>query len=85
MVIQPILEKTPYEFIEGRKPNISIFLLHMLYFKDWQKKKLGKIDAKDIKGIFLGYSSSSKGYKMFNLQTNIVEESAYVALGDAKS
>lgn len=43
------------------------------------KEKLGKFDAKYGEGIFLGYSSSSKAYKVFNNRMYVDEESVHVA------
>lgn len=32
VIITPILEKTPYELLKGRKPNISYFWLQNVLF-----------------------------------------------------
>ena len=37
---------------------------------------LGKFDPRSDEAIFLGYSSHSKAYKVFNKRTLCVEESA---------
>ena len=68
--IRKILNKTPYEFWKGRKPNISYFHVfgctcYILNNKDI----LGKFDSKSDKGIFLGYSTSSKAYRVYNIRT----------------
>ena len=42
------------------------------------KDNLGKFDAKSDEGIFLGYSTQSKAYKVLNKRTNRVEESMHV-------
>ena len=39
---------------------------------------MGKFDAKSDEGIFLGYSTQSKSYKVLNKRTNRVEESMHV-------
>ena len=41
------------------------------------KDNLGKFDAKTDIGVFLGYSNSSKAYRIFNKKTLIVEESMH--------
>jgi len=46
------------------------------------KDKLGKFDAKTDDGIFLGYSSNNKAYKLFNKQTLTIEESIHVAFDE---
>ncbi|XP_070017750.1 uncharacterized protein [Nicotiana sylvestris] len=40
--------------------------------------QLGKFDAKSDKGVFLGYSSQSKAYKIYNKRTQCIEESVHV-------
>jgi len=68
---------------KGRKPNIS-------YFKPFgcecyilkTKEQIGKFDSKADKGIFLGYSNTSRGYKVYNSQTLVVEESIHVRFND---
>ena len=73
------MNKTPYELWKDRKPNISYFHIfgcycYILNIKD----NLGKFDAKSDKGIFLGYSLTSKAYRVFNLCSNNMEESMHV-------
>ena len=47
------------------------------------KDNLGKFDAKSNVGIFLGYSSSSKVYRVFNKKTMVVEESVHIAFDES--
>ena len=42
------------------------------------KDNLGKFDVKSNVGIFLGYSTSSKTFNVFNKRTMVVEESIHV-------
>ena len=42
------------------------------------KDHLGKFDAKSEEGVFLGYSTHSKAYRIFNKRTLVVEESVHV-------
>ncbi|GAU44135.1 hypothetical protein TSUD_99230 [Trifolium subterraneum] len=49
----------------------------------WHKRaghvnNLGKFDSKSDKGIFLGYSLTSKAYRIYNLKTQALEESMHV-------
>jgi len=41
------------------------------------KDNLRKFDAKSDEGIFIGYSSQSKAYRVFNKRTLVVEESIH--------
>ena len=66
--IRSILKETPYELWKGRFPNISYFhTFGCKYFvHNNEKQALEMFDAKFDKGIFLGYSSISKAYRVFN-------------------
>lgn len=48
------------------------------------KDKLDKFDAKDDEGIFLGYSSFSNSYKVFNNKTYVVEEYVHVTFDETR-
>lgn len=82
--IRPILKKTPYELYKGRKPNISH--LHAFGCKCFvlnnDKDNLGKLDEKSDEGIFLGYSLSSKAYRIYNKRTLVIEESMHVSFDE---
>ena len=47
------------------------------------RENLGKFDAKSDDGIFLGYSTTSRAYRVFNKRTKIVMESINVKIDDA--
>ena len=47
------------------------------------RENLGKFDAKSDEGIFLGYSTTSQAYKVFNKRTKMVMESINVEIDDA--
>jgi len=76
-MIRPTLNKTPYELFKGRKPNI----MHLrvfgceCYVQNNGKDALGKFHPRTDEAIFLGYSSHSKAYKVFNKRTLCVEKS----------
>ena len=46
----------------------------MLHLRD--RENLEKFDAKSDKGYFLGYSSTSRAYRVYNLRTKTVMESS---------
>ena len=84
VLIRSYLDKTPYELWKNKKPNISYFKVFgskcsILNTKD----NLGKFDAKSNVGIFLGYSSSSKAYRVFNKKTMVVKESVHVVFDES--
>src|ERR1044072_1667541 len=81
--VRPILNKTLYELWKNKKPNISYFnpfgcICYVLNTKD----HLGKFDSKAQKCILLRYSERSKGYRIYNKETLIVEESIHVRFDD---
>ena len=86
-MIRPILNKNPYELFKGRKPNI----MHLRVFgckcfvHNNGKNALGKFDPRSDEAIFLGYSSQSKAYKVFNKRTLCVEESVHVLFDESNS
>ena len=47
------------------------------------RENLGKFDAKSDEGIFLGYSTTSRAYRVFNKRTKTVMESINVKIDDA--
>ncbi|GJR73853.1 putative ribonuclease H-like domain-containing protein [Tanacetum coccineum] len=78
LVIKPH-NKTPYELFLGRKPALSfmrpfgcpVTILNTI-------DHLGKFDGKADEGFFVGYSTNSKAYRVFNSRTRIVEENLHV-------
>ena len=74
------LKRTPYELWKGRLPNISYFHAFgcKCFVHNNGKETLEKFDAKFDEGIFLGYSSISKAYRVFNKRLEKVEESIHV-------
>ena len=84
VLIRSSLDKTSYELWKNKKPNISYFkVFGSKCFILNTKDNLGKFDAKSNVGIFLGYSSSSKAYRVFNKKTMVVEESAHVVFDES--
>ncbi|KAL5563974.1 hypothetical protein UlMin_033721 [Ulmus minor] len=82
--IRPILKKTPYELWKGKKPNISYFkVFGCKCFILNQKDDLGKFDSKSDVGIFLGYSTSNKAFRVYNRRTLVVEESMHVIFDES--
>jgi hypothetical protein len=68
-------EKTPYELLNDRKPNIAYF--RVFGYKCYILKKgtkLSKFERKYDDGFLLGYSTTSKAYRVWNLASGILEE-----------
>ena len=72
-------KKTPYELWNGRKPNVKYFRIFgstCFILKD--RENVGKFDSRNDEGIFLGYSSTSKAYRIYNKRTMKVMETVNV-------
>lgn len=85
VLIRPILKKTPYELYKGRKPNISHLRVFgcKCFILNNGKENLGKFDAKADEGIFVGYSSFSKAFRVYNKRTITIEESIHIAFDES--
>ena len=66
-----VAEKTPYEIFYGKKPSISYFRVFgctaHVHVPD---QKISKMDSKSKKMIFIGYSSTSKAYRLWDSSKN---------------
>ena len=64
--VRPLLMKTPFELYMDRKPNISYFrAFGSKCFVLDQTQWINKFDPKSIKGYFVGYSMTSKAYRIY--------------------
>nr|GEU33939.1 putative ribonuclease H-like domain-containing protein [Tanacetum cinerariifolium] len=78
--------KTPYELFNGRTPAIGFlkpFCCHVMILNTLDN--LGKFEAKGDEGYFIGYSMSSKAFRVFNKRTRRVEEDLHVEFLENKS
>ena len=80
---RPDSKKTPYELWRGKKPVVKYFRIFgsdCYILRD--RENLEKFDAKSDKGYFLGYSFTSRAYRVYNLRTKTVMESSNVVIND---
>ncbi|GJT29007.1 putative ribonuclease H-like domain-containing protein [Tanacetum coccineum] len=78
LVVKP-RNKTPYELFRGIKPALWFmrpFGCHVSILNTIDH--LGKFDGKSDDGFFVGYSLSSKAFRVYNIRTRKVEESLHV-------
>ncbi|GJZ65978.1 retrovirus-related pol polyprotein from transposon TNT 1-94 [Tanacetum coccineum] len=62
-IIHRRFDKTPYELINGRRPNISfLHVLGALCYPKNDREDIGKLGAKGDIGFFIGYSANSFMY-----------------------
>ncbi|KAH9733812.1 Integrase catalytic domain-containing protein [Citrus sinensis] len=84
VLIRPHLNKTSYELWKDKKPNIGYFkVFGCKRFILNTKDNLGKFDPKSDVSIFLGYSNSSKAYRVYNKRTLVVRESMHVTFNES--
>nr|KAJ0192955.1 hypothetical protein LSAT_V11C800440770 [Lactuca sativa] len=78
-LIHRIHKKTPYEMLKDRKPDVSFFHVFgcICYILN-QCDPRSKFEPKADKGIFVGYSSISKAFRVFHVNRQCVEESIHV-------
>jgi transposase InsO family protein len=76
-------DKTPYELWKGRPANVKHFRVFgsKCYIKR-ENGKMRKFDSRVDKGILVGYSSTRKAYKCYNLRLNKVVESINVTIDE---
>ncbi|GJR06338.1 retrovirus-related pol polyprotein from transposon TNT 1-94 [Tanacetum coccineum] len=75
--------KTPYELIRGRKPNIQYFhVFGYLCYLTNDPNDLGKMKPKADIGIFIGYSESSRGFRIYNRRTKKIMETIHVKFNE---
>ena len=78
------MKKTAYEIWNGKKPKVKyyqVFKSKCYILND--QENLEKFDAKSDEGIFLGYSTTSRAYKVFNKRIKTMMESINVVIDDA--
>nr|GEY73609.1 hypothetical protein [Tanacetum cinerariifolium] len=78
-IIHKRFDKTPYELMNKRKPNIKFFRVfgcRCYLLNDY--KEVGKLKAKEDIGVFVGYSKESGAFKINNKQTRKIHESVNV-------
>ena len=71
-MVRPILKRTPYELLKGKKPNVSYFKPFRVkcFIHNNNKENLDKFDVKSELGYFLRYSKNSKSYRVFHDKNN---------------
>ncbi|MCO5585986.1 hypothetical protein L7F22_039923 [Adiantum nelumboides] len=74
---------TPYEAWYDIKPSVNYLCVFGCLVYDHIPQQLrGKLDDKAIKCTFVGYSSGSKGYRLYNPATNKIFESRDVIFAE---
>ncbi|GJV24443.1 integrase, catalytic region, zinc finger, CCHC-type containing protein [Tanacetum coccineum] len=71
--------KTPYKLLRGRKPNVEYFhVFGSLCYPTNDHDDLGKMKPKADIGVFIGYSKTSRGFRIYNHRTKRIMETINV-------
>nr|GFB53008.1 retrovirus-related Pol polyprotein from transposon TNT 1-94 [Tanacetum cinerariifolium] len=84
LVVKPHF-KTAYELFKGRSHALSFmkpFGCHVIILNTLEQ--LGKFDGKSDEGIFVGYSTTSKAFRVYNIRTRKVEENMHITFLENK-
>ncbi|GKE08754.1 retrovirus-related pol polyprotein from transposon TNT 1-94, partial [Tanacetum coccineum] len=78
-IIHTQYNKTPYELIKGRKPNVQYFhVFESLCNPTNDRDDLGKMKPKADIRIFIGYSKSSRGFRIYHRRIRKIMEIIHV-------
>nr|GEU98244.1 retrovirus-related Pol polyprotein from transposon TNT 1-94 [Tanacetum cinerariifolium] len=82
-IIHRRFNKTPYELINGRKPDISfLHVFGALCYPKNDREDIGKLGAKGDIGFFIGYSADSCAYRINNRRTKKIMETMNVSFDE---
>nr|GFC24751.1 hypothetical protein [Tanacetum cinerariifolium] len=79
LIIHKRFDKTPYELMNKRKPNIKffrVFRYRCYLLNDYED--VGKLKAKGDIGVFVGYLKESAAFRIYNKRTRKIHESVNV-------
>ncbi|KAJ9536171.1 hypothetical protein OSB04_un000651 [Centaurea solstitialis] len=85
-IITKRFKKTPYHIINCRVPNVKFF--HVFGCRCYilnNRDNLGKFEKKADERYFLGYSLTSKTFRVYNKRTQMVMETVYVTFDETVS
>ncbi|GJU37949.1 retrovirus-related pol polyprotein from transposon TNT 1-94 [Tanacetum coccineum] len=78
-LVIPRHEKTPFHIINGRKPSVKFFhIFGSLCYIVRDGENLDKMKEKGDACIFVGYSTQSRAYRVYNKRTKVIVETIHV-------
>nr|GEY38406.1 hypothetical protein [Tanacetum cinerariifolium] len=79
-IIHSRFNKTPYELINGKKPDISfLYVFGALCYPKNDREDIRKLGAKGDIGFFIGYSVDLCAYRVYNQRTKKIMETMNVS------
>jgi hypothetical protein len=83
LYLHRILQKTSYELLTGKKPNVSYFrVFGSKCFILVKRGRKSKFAPKAVEGFVLGYDSNTRAYRVFNKSTGLVEVSCDIVFDE---
>ncbi|GKF26817.1 retrovirus-related pol polyprotein from transposon TNT 1-94 [Tanacetum coccineum] len=84
-IIIPTHEKMEYHIINDRKPSINhLHIFGCTCYLTRDGEKLDKMKEKGDPCILVGYSTQSKGYRVYNKRTRLIVESIHLRFDEIK-
>ncbi|GKD04719.1 retrovirus-related pol polyprotein from transposon TNT 1-94 [Tanacetum coccineum] len=78
-LVIPRHEKTPYHIMNCRKPSVKFFhILGSLCYIVRDGENLDKMKEKGDACIFIGYSTQSRAYQVYNKRTRVIVKNIHV-------
>nr|GFD24396.1 retrovirus-related Pol polyprotein from transposon TNT 1-94 [Tanacetum cinerariifolium] len=78
-LVIPRHEKTPYHIINEQKPSVKFFhIFGSVCYIVRDGENLDKMKEKGDECIFVGYSTQTRAYRVFNKRTRVIMESIHV-------
>ncbi|GJW31118.1 retrovirus-related pol polyprotein from transposon TNT 1-94 [Tanacetum coccineum] len=85
-IIIPTHEKTAYHIINDRKPSIKhLHIFGCTCYLTRDGENLDKMKEKGDPCILVGYSTQSKGYRVYNKRTRLIVESIHLRFDEIKT
>nr|GFA37607.1 retrovirus-related Pol polyprotein from transposon TNT 1-94 [Tanacetum cinerariifolium] len=82
-IIHRRFNKTPYELINSRKPDISfLHVFGALCYPKNDREDIRKLGTKGDIGFFIGYSADSCAYRVYNRRTKKIMEAMNVTFDE---
>nr|GEX40985.1 putative nucleotidyltransferase, ribonuclease H [Tanacetum cinerariifolium] len=82
-IIHRSFNKTPYELIQGRKPDISyLHVFWALCYPKNDREDIDKLGAKGDIGFFIGYYANSVAYIVYNQRTKKIMKTMNVTFDE---
>jgi hypothetical protein len=83
LYLHRILEKTSYELLTGKKPNVSYLrVFGSKCFILVKRGRKSKFAPKAVEGFLLGYDSNTRSYRVFNKSSGLVEVSCDIVFDE---